>query len=232
MGRPRDYSYRSYQLIYARLLKGPLWLEDWKSTGLKSRSTVDKRLEYLASKGLVKRGGAGHKKPYEIAPLKNEKGTITNEGISWQGLLHPTSRKEKRQIKSRLRKTVKKMMEMEKQHSLFCSAIWKILEENDKIIEHPKSQEVYDALKEAGIDWERIPIHTLLRFLLHPHLEDQLCINCLRNKEVSYYVTDPNTGEVVCPKCGIVVREEPFELVKHSRERPSPFPPASEEEDK
>jgi len=212
MGRPKRSSYRSYQLIYARLLKGPLWLEDWKSTGLKSRSTVYGCLKYLASEGLVVRRRAGHRIHYEMTPTKSE--VLTREDLLWHKLLYPISRKEKRRIKSQFRKHVKEIMEIEKERASFVNVIGKIWKEIDKIIEHPKSQEVYEALKEVGVDSEHVPIPNLLAFLLYPRLEDQLCIDCLRrDKEIIYYVTDPNTGEVICPKEGTVVREERYEII-------------------
>lgn len=223
MGRPKHSSYRSYQLIYARLLQGPLWLEDCKSTGLKSRSTVHRRLKFLVSRGLVKRRRQGHKILYEMVPTQNADGTITLEGIEWHGLLYPMSRKEKRRIGRGIRKCGKQILNMGKLNSRVLEVIDETWRRIDKIIENPRNREVYELLREIGIDWKQIPITNLLEFLLYPHLEDQLCISCLReSKRIIYYVTDPNTGEVICPVEGIVVREEP-QLIRHSRERPSPF---------
>ena len=223
MGRPEHSSYRSYQLIYARLLQGPLWLENWKSTGLKSRSTVHRRLKYLALKGLVKRRRQGHRILYEMVPTKNADGTITLEGIKWHKCLYPMSRKDRRQIRRGLRKYGKQIMGMPKQHFVILELIDKIWQETDKIFGLPKNREVYEILKEIGVDWEQIPIPKLLAFLLDPHLGDQLCINCLReSRRIIYYVTDHDTGEVMCPVEGIVVREEP-QLIRPARERPAPF---------
>jgi len=229
MGRPKHASYQSYQLIYARLLKGPLWLEDWKSTGLKSRSTVHKRLRHLVSEGLVIPRRAGHKILYEIAPLKNERGIITRESLFWQKYLYPISRKEKRHIKRQIREHVKEIMELQRPLTLGLRIMAEINKEIDKIIDLPESRAVFNVLREVGVNWEEIPIPKLLKFLLIPHLAEQICLDCLRREKIIvFYVTDHETGEVICPYEGIVVREETFETIRPSRERPSPFPPPKE----
>ena len=207
LGRPRHPSSRSSQLIYSRLSKGPFWLDDWKSTGINSRGTVYECLEFLKSRNLVKVRREGHKKVYDLAPLQNGNGTVTIAGINWQGILYPLSRKEKRQIRSRLRKNIKEEAKMKEQTTLVPMAMEEMWQEIDEIMEHPESQEVYEALKEIGIDWEKIPILNLLEFLLYPHQEEILCMDCLRRGDFVYGIPDPKTREIICPKESIVIGE-------------------------
>jgi hypothetical protein len=224
MGRLKNSSYKSYQLLYARLLKGQLWLGDWRSTGLRSRSTVHERLKHLSSLGLVKRRREGHKNLYELVPLQTEDGIITKEAILWHNVLYPISRKERRQIIRRHKELFKELVGLERESTLGIRSLSKLFKEVDKCIEMSENQEVLNTLEKAGFDWKKIPIPKLLRFILFPNLDKTLCVDCLKKGKLSYLIWDHETGEVVCRTEGIVKRMEPFEAVKSLKERPSPFP--------
>lgn len=223
-GRPKHSSYRTYQLLYARLVKGALWLDDWASTGLKSRNTVYKGLKYLKELGLVKTRREGRKILYELVPWQIEK-AIVHEGILWHILLcPPLSRKERRQIRKENKETLKKFAEgylVELTGEPLAALTFD--EVLDKIVESPKSKEIIAALKEAGIDWEQILlkqpflIFKFLRRLFYPHLNERLCLDCLRKGKLLYLVEDQNTGEVICPAEGEVKKIEPFEVIKPAK---------------
>ena len=92
MVRPKGSSPKSYRRIYYRLLKGPLCLEDYRSTGLKSRSTVNNRLKHLLKLGLVKQFRDGHKRPYILNGNKGMKDwlpILTNEK-EWREINKPS----------------------------------------------------------------------------------------------------------------------------------------------
>lgn len=232
MPRPRRPSYRTCQLIYARLLKGPLWLDDWRTTGLKSRSTVHSALKYFYSKGMVTRRRKGYKILYKITPLQNENGVLTWEKILWDDHLYKMSREEKRSIERMRKRLVQEFRKIEDNYKLYhkiSSFLHGIFEGIIKLSQNKEYKEVYEALGKLGIDWRKIPIHKFLMYLLKPHLAGQLCIDCLRKGYVIYLVTDHYTGEVICPREGIVKEERMFEIRRSSKERPSPFPPKSDE---
>lgn len=70
MGRPPGSAYESNRRIYERLKKGSLCLQDWRETGIKSRSTVHKRLKFLVMKGLITRRRKGHKILFNLLPMR------------------------------------------------------------------------------------------------------------------------------------------------------------------
>ena len=221
MGRPKGSSYKSYQLIYRRLLQVPLCLEDWRSAGLRSRSTVYHRLRHLVSVGLVKRRREGHKILYEMAPLKNEDGTVTYESLVWAKYLVKMTRKEKRKIKRRVDGTLDKLWKAIEQTSMGLTMQAVIQRYIDRIISLPESQKLLSFIT----GWHKIPLPYLLKYVLLPNLNGQICFDCLSKRGIIVYcVTDHNTGEVICPNTGEVVREESIEFEK--RKRPSPFPPS------
>ncbi|MEM5867972.1 MAG: hypothetical protein QXG39_08655 [Candidatus Aenigmatarchaeota archaeon] len=208
LGRPRNSSCKSYQLLYTRFLKGPLWLEDWKSTGLKSRSTVHKRLKYLNSIGLIKKRREGHKILYELVPLQTDNGIITREGIIWHGLLHPLSRKEKRAIIRRFRNRAKEFAMVMDKSTLGLRFFAKLSREIDKFYDLPEFKEIAKILEDAGIKWKDFPEYNLLEHVFSKHLEGVLCLDCLREKKIVYLITDYERNEKVCPKCGSVIIED------------------------
>lgn len=185
MPRPRNCSYRSHQLIYARLLKDPLWLGDWRSTGLKSRSTVHNRLKYLVSKGLVLRTRQKHKILYSIVTPK-----VFTAQFYWADVLYKVSRKEARSYKRSLR------------------LVGKSFDNITALLESPEAQELLAVLRENDVDVDQLPVwpsvSKWMRELLFPHLNGQLCLECLRQGKVVNFVTDPQTGEIICPLEGIV----------------------------
>jgi len=77
-----------------------------------------------------------------------------------------------------------------------------------KIFELSKTKELLEVLSEIGVDVGKLPIFPSdvkwIKILLSPHLEGQLCLECLREQRIVYHVTDHKTGEVVCPYCGTV----------------------------
>lgn len=205
MPRPRGSSYISHQKIYARLLKGPIWIGDWASTGIKSRSTVHQRLKHLKVLRLVTERREGHKILYELCPLQSSTGAFTREGIWWHSLLYPTTRKEKRQARRRYLEALKELRKLEKKSYDINKTFIRILEEQAKTLNSPQGKEVCKILKSIGIDTSKIPIFKLVDFLVIPNLRGTLCLSCLRQRRITYLTYDNETGEITCPYEGIVV---------------------------
>ena len=214
LGRPERPSYRTCQLIYKRLLKGPLWLEEWKSTGINSRGTVHNALKYFLAKGLIKRRREGHKKLYEIV-LKSKNlieflskvggSDIADDAWSWYQHLHRITRKEKRQMKRRIRKKLAESRLFENEVQEVLGLFNDSFEIEERILNLPKSKEAFKALEKAGIDWKKLPIFELIRDLLSPYLTGNLCKECLSEGIGVFLISDRKTGELICPKCGVVI---------------------------
>jgi DNA-binding transcriptional ArsR family regulator len=228
-GRPQGSSPASYQKLYVRLLKGPLWVEDWKSTGL-PRSVVRYRLRYLIQKGLVELKQEGKKKLFQLKPMQNQNGTITLEGIRWSSLLHPISRKEKRFLKRQVMRNVKKTAKLEDQNLKILEFFAKGMDDADKIIALPENKEILNALNEVGIDWKNVPIPNLLKFIISPKIDETICMDCLKKGKIVYLFFDSENGEVVCPEEAIVKRRDIFEVYRPEKERPSPFNPPEDKD--
>jgi DNA-binding transcriptional ArsR family regulator len=192
-------------MLYFRLLRGPLWIGDWESTGLKSRSTVHKRLKYLKSQGLVATKRQGHRILYEILPLQNQKGAVTREGILWHSILYPVSRKEVRRLRREHKKLIKELIQSRRESTLGVRALAKMFDEIEKIESLPESKEICEILKNIGFDIRNIPLSRFRRFILSPNLNGTLCTTCLSKGEIVYLVFDNETGEYICPIEGIVV---------------------------
>lgn len=225
-GRPKKSSYQTYQLLYARLLKGSLWLSDWKSTKLGSRTTVHVGLKSLESQGLVTTRRDGHKILYEIVPLQNDEGVITKEFIKWLGLLYRTTRKDLRHIRRRGKKAAQELAEAQRQLQIGTLAMIKLEEEIDKFLEAPENKAVLRMLMRANFDWRELPTINLIKALLLPNLSRTLCHSCLEKGLLTYLIEDHETGEIICPREGTVVEEKiPFQTFRPKGERPSPFKP-------
>jgi DNA-binding transcriptional ArsR family regulator len=162
-GRPKDSSPETYQKLYARLLKGPLWKEDWKSTGL-ARSTVYERLSYLWKIGLVTSRKVGKRKLYDLSPLQDKNGIITKNHLDWLSLLNPRlTKREKERIK---RKTFLKIKELELENKTLWPGFElasEFLNYFDKVYDLPQSQDLFKILEEIKIDWIKIPIMFFLK---------------------------------------------------------------------
>jgi hypothetical protein len=205
-GRPKDSAPQSYQKLYARFQQGPLWLEDWKSTGL-ARSTVHLRLKFLSRRGLIKSRRNGKRIEYYLP--KKEKSEILNlDDIKWHNLMYPYSRKQERQLMKKIFNTAKeyrKITEIHNQSFLQMEVIFKAI---DRVLDDPESQIVIKTLEKIGIDYKDIPISNLLRGLIVPNQIGTLCIDCLEKGILCYLVTAQNPDEIVCPLTGIVKRVE------------------------
>ena len=222
-GRPKQSSPRSYQKLYTRLLKGPLWLEDWESTGL-ARSTVYDRLKCLEKKGLVRTREEGKKLLYELAPAQTDEGIVTHEGILWHSLLFSLSRKEKRHANAKTKRLVEPVISLANKLEKQKTIVKDILEEMEKLPESYTYKTLFEAMEEGGINWKNSTVGVLIK-LWESYLSQAICIECLKKGKVRFLVWDYETGEVVCPEEGTVIRTELFRLKKPAKERPSPHAP-------
>src|SRR3989337_2683015 len=92
--------YRSNRMIFKRLRKGPLWIEDYRSTGLKDRTDTHKRLKYLFEQGLITRRRSGHRILYELIDP-------ATAFFKWFPDLFPQERGHRRADKQRLKRSMK-----------------------------------------------------------------------------------------------------------------------------
>lgn len=190
MGRPQNASPRSYLLIAKRLIQEPLWLGDWASTGLKSRSTVNKRLRYLASLGLVERKRDGHKKLYFLTedPF---------ESPQWYYLLHTKAQKQKNI--NFLKKTYWELKSYLRRIEVFDNRLNKInqLRESD-----PKFN---DLIKKAELNLEEMTFLEINRLFVS-YSRSPLCLECLKEyDEIFPHVYDPELREYYCTQCGTFI---------------------------
>jgi len=151
----------------------------------------------------------GHKILYELIPSQTEDGITTYEGILWQDLLHPLSRKEKRQIVRRYKETIKESIQLHEESTRGIRFLSRIFAEVDKIADSLRHKRLYHLLKKLGFDWKKVPISKLLKYLLYPNLSGTLCFNCLKEGRLSYLAWDHSciVDEVHCPACGLVQEE-------------------------
>jgi ribosomal protein S27E len=196
-------------MLYQRLLKGSVWIGDWKSTGLKSRSTVHQRLKHLKVLRLVEARKEGHKILYELRPFQKPNGAVTIEGINWRSLLHPTSRKELRHSRRRYMKALRELSKLDKKSDRRRQYFIWFLDKRIATLDSPQGREVWEILKKLGLDINNIPIRKLLEFLIFPNFEETLCLSCLRKGKITYLTFDEETGEVFCPIEGTVM-DRPF----------------------
>jgi len=207
MVRPRRPSYKTCLLVYKRLLEGPLWLEDWQSTGIKSRSTVNNVLKWLYSKGLLSRKREGHKIMYRIKePLHNSDGILRTEGLPWLEVLYKDNKRERRKRRTFIIKYLRKYLGKEEIKNLLLESTKKIFDEIDYLIDDLDNKELLNNIP----DWEKISIsdlYTILSFnkmLTILNLHRQICPYCLSLR----MVYDCERNEYVCSICGHVINDD------------------------
>jgi DNA-binding transcriptional ArsR family regulator len=206
MPRTKNASPHSYQKIYARLLRGPLWLADYASTGL-ARSTLYERLQFLVTKGLVRIEKQGKRKYYYISQPPNENRRLTIDDMKWYRIMYTPTRKEKRRIKKELHTTLRRLATARNNLERNILIMGEINQKIEEFIASEESQEVLEAINQTDIDWRAIPIPNLVFGLILPYLDGTLCIDCLREGFVVWLITpDHKTGEVICPRTGFVKR--------------------------
>lgn len=202
MSRPKNSSYRSYQLIHDRLLKEPLWLGDWRSTGLKSRSTVHNRLKYLVSMKLISKNRDKHKILYSLVNDSKESDIAMH--MRWLGVLRKSSRKETRKAAHELGLLLTSIDEASTQVTKYGE----IFVKRGVLIRD--SKELLTVLQQIGVDVTQLPVSPdseWWRKILLPYLYGQLCLLCLRQGKISYYISDFQTGESICPIDGTVQQD-------------------------
>ena len=214
MARPRRPSYRTCRLIYTRLQREPLWLEDWKSTGVNSRGTVYKALKYLYSKGLVSIKRKGHKKLYNIdLEPKNLLQIFDKIDInkpfhstwSWYHHLNKRTKKEKRKIFKTFNENRTKLREMQEilKVALDQASNKVLLLNEEEFLESPECKDALKDFENAGIKWENIAVNQLF-YLLFLYLRSSLCKECFLKGKKGSLVKALENNEIVCKECGVV----------------------------
>gem|GEM_PF-5595086 len=215
MGRPKHSSPKTYRCIFYRLLKGPLCLKDWKSTGLKSRSTVHKALKYLESRGLVKRERVGRSKPYRLVtvadklaemppisdlpsnwptpdwPIMSEWLPLLTTKREWEKITREPP-KEIRDWAKRILKQIRPSIELMGRYGTISSE-----DEDRKIIDQLYKAKPNQSLRELLTNWSR-------------YKDGLICPECLDKGELVLAREDHETGEMICPRCGLVIDREPW----------------------
>lgn len=216
MGRPKDASCESYRLIYDALLNGPKCFEEvCRETGL-HRNTVGSRLRYLLEKNLLNRYREGHKVIYEI---KKTQPPYYGWEIPWISLM--MNREDWRKKWKQIDEEIRVFERQRRWNSLLEQRYKQILQ----FLELPPNREMLEGFEKAGIDWKNKSLGELLP-ILYKNLEAPVCPECLQEeKAIIFSIHDSEGGEIICPKCGLILRREPFEVHRPQREQPSPFPP-------
>jgi hypothetical protein len=181
-----------------------MWIGDWKSTGLKSRTTVHNGLKHLRSLELLTTRRDGHRILYEMLPLQGEHGEITTQSLRWHGILYPVSRTEKRQRDRRIRSNIEQIFYPTKFQIEIAKLLERTLADSEKLWNLPESKSVRKILKDIGIDAKDIPLSRLEKFVLRPNLDETLCLNCLKRGRITYLVFDHVGGQVICPIEGTI----------------------------
>jgi len=201
MGRLKGSSTTSYRLIYNRLLKGPLWLDDWRSTGIRSRSTVNARLKHLLKLGLVQQVKDGHKRPYIINREKKMK--------DWLPLL--VDKKEWEKIKAPSKDLQRWVLDLIKIISPRVKAVGRI---GAITKESPENERVIDLILHS---LDRGNFQEVLD-LWHKYQTYEICRECLHNdKRIVATIEDPESNEIVCPNCGTVAPTPRFTTLVRKR---------------
>lgn len=244
MGRPRDSAPRSYYLIYERLKRAdqkevdillnkkdyygnlklhlnlsggkekPFWLDDWRSTGLKDRTAIHKRLKHLVKLGLVLRFRQGHRFLYVINP---EKDTLKNwVPLLWgkekaKRILRPLSKRDIKDLESWRKKILTEIIKpiVKLQVNVGDAYKW---DEDQKIIEQLVKLKPFASYKKPKSGTKSIPslerIYYGLRHIFDlwdQYLSYWICPECLHDyPEPSWTTEDPETGEIHCQRCGFV----------------------------
>lgn len=124
----------------------------------------------------------------------------------WADVLDKPSRKERRRSKNGLKLlagAIAGATTLIREAGNLFDAIWALLESSE-------AQELFAVYREKGVDPDTLPVPgEWMRKLLFPHLAGQLCLECLRKGKVVNFVSDYQTGEIICPIEG-TVQPEPF----------------------
>jgi predicted transcriptional regulator len=190
--RPRDSSYRSYNLILTVLDEGPRSFEElWKSTKL-HRNTVSSRLKHLVSEGLVTKTREKHRVQYALVEPIDV--TRWNE-ISFEIWKEIGKRK--------LMKVFREWMNTEAIPGL------------TKLENLPENKDLLDSqeLSEGFPDWEEElsadEYYSMLK-INHDLTEKMICPNCFHK----VIVEDILIVEIACRHCGYVMEDETVSLKK------------------
>lgn len=202
--------------IYLRLRRGPLWLGDWKSTGIKSRATVHRALKFSLANGLVSKKRCGHKILYEFIPDENYGSTVLDEFISsenneskildWWPFLTTEKDREREDIDHRkhLKSWAFPILEGIKKR-IDDTIVYAIRKSQNETITDELSfgyDEIIKAIDQflGNID------DTKNLDVLNKILEYRLCPECLvKNGVLGETELDRESGEMVCTTCGLVI---------------------------
>ena len=219
MGRPRKPSTATIRRLYYRLLEGPFWVGDWRSTGIGSYGTVNTAIQFLYDKGLLKRRREGHKILYELIPKDIFESDITE----WWPLL--TTKREREDMEkddAHARETwVKRFVDRIRPGIRVIGRLGTLSHDDARLIEMGLSnEEIIRFIEEADNDLKPWEVYSKW----YEVCDFQLCPNCLsERRELVRTVTDQDLGEIACPNCGLVIIRDEVERIRDTR--PSPFPP-------
>lgn len=214
MARPRKPSTATVRRLYSRLLEGPFWVGDWKSTKIGSYGTTNKAVQHLYRAGLLTRRRAGHKVLYE---LNKQKGVL-----AWWPLL--TTKQERRKLvkvgeetkdwAKRFVDRIKPRIKIVGRYGTFSQ------EKLNEVGIELTNEEIFQSLDEIDPDLDpEQALHYWYKTITH-----QLCPECLsKRKKIVNTISDPELGEIICPECGFIITRDQvqWEIIS----RPSPFPP-------
>jgi DNA-binding HxlR family transcriptional regulator len=209
MPRPKDSSSRSYKLIYDALSSGERYFEELHYLTKLHRNTLSDRLKYLCSRGMIGRRKEGHRIYYALLePLTDGRNVLSIRGLKWMDYLETKHQREERERK--MYRSIKDIMKEQQTANRFREAmaneISKFHETLDELVETPESQEILN----LTTDWQKISMNDLCLILSL----NKIVVNLSSTKQICpechHYGTrtDPETDEVVCEKCGIVVTDD------------------------
>jgi DNA-binding HxlR family transcriptional regulator len=193
MTRPRDSSYRSYKIIREALSSGSKYFKELEDLTNLHRNTLNHRLNFLISEGLVKRNRIGHRVYYSFEETPNEGLLKWQSSARWYELTVPLvkRRRQERQLKRSAMKSVRELLD-------FFGTF-------DQLIQNEDSQQVLAAIP----NWQQVPMDKLYWILLLNKELVRLSSNQLLCPECYSYrtIVDGEHNEVICGRCGLIIED-------------------------
>jgi DNA-binding HxlR family transcriptional regulator len=199
MPRPKNASYKSYKLISQALSEGRKYFEELRNITNLHRNTLNTRLDFLVSEGLVVKSKEGPRTYYQKV-----------QGYKW--IKYCLKREEVKQLKKQLKKMMKENIEVSRSLDRALEVIANFDERFDELADSDEGREVLDSIdncQDAPITkiWLILALNDIL---INLNSKQLICPECYSLKTV----TDNKTNETICEKCGFVIGDEIIALDK------------------
>jgi predicted transcriptional regulator len=199
MPRPRNASYTSHKLISQALSDGRKYFEELRNITNLHRNTLARRLDFLASEGLVVKSREGHRTYYQKI-----------QRYEW--IKHCIKQEEVKQLKKQLKEMMRENAEVNRSLDRALEIIANFDERFDELTSSDEGREVLDNIENC----QDMPITKIWLILaLNDILKDWnskqlICPECYSLK----IATNDIANETVCEKCGFVIGNEIIPLDK------------------